>query len=135
MKGIGAIALSGGIVALLGVGIAAAVTNPSEVEYQKYAAAQLAEYLETNICTQTPETLGLRDRCRELATSNSPELEQLVAENTERQDYVLFSIYQTDLSVNSLLPPFLSIGSGLPSYHFQTLAVFDKLYTYEVERR
>lgn len=135
MKEVGAIALSAGIVVFLGVGIAAAVTNPTEAEYHQYAAAQLGDYLETNICTQTPETLGLRDRCQELATSNQGELEKLVAENTEHQDYVVFSVYQTNLSINSLLPPYLSIGGLLPAYHFETLAAFDKLYTYKVERR
>ena len=135
MKAVGTIALFGGITALAGLGIAAAVTNPSEAEYQQYAADQLSTYLKDNVCTQAPETLGLRDRCVELAESNQGEFEALIASNTQRQDYVFFSVYQTDLSVNSLLPPYISIGSLLPTYHFETFGAFKNLYIYKAEKK
>ena len=136
MKSVRTAALLTGVTALLGIGIASAVTNPGEAAYSKYAAEQLGTYLKDNICSQVPTALDLRKRCLSLAENNRGEMEQLVAENTQRQDYVFFSTYKTDLTVNSLLPPYLSIGGSLlPAYHFETIAAFNTFYTYKAQRR
>ncbi|MBD1863425.1 MULTISPECIES: DUF4359 domain-containing protein [Trichocoleus] len=136
MKGVRTAALLTGLVALLGVGVGSAVTNPSEAAYNKYAAEQLGAYLKDNICSQAPTAFGLQKRCLSLAANNRGEMEQLIAENTQRQDYIFFSTYQTDLSINSLLPPYLSLGgSFLPAYRFETVGAFNTFYIHKAQRR
>lgn len=136
MKGVKTTALLTGFTALLGLGIASAVTNPKETAYNQYAAAQLGTYLKDNICSQAPTAFGLQKRCLSLSENNQGEMVQLVAENTQREDYIFFSTYKTDLTVNSLLPPYLSIGGSLiPAYHFETIGAFNTFYTYKAQRR
>ncbi|MBW4490483.1 MAG: DUF4359 domain-containing protein [Trichocoleus desertorum ATA4-8-CV12] len=136
MKGVKTAALLTGLTALLGMGIASALTNPNETAYNKYAAEQLGTYLKDSICSQAPTAFGLQKRCLSLAENNRGEMEQLVAENTQSQNYIFFSTYQTDLSVNALLPPYLSLGGSLlPAYHFETVAAFNTFYIYKAQRR
>lgn len=118
--------ITGGVI-LAGLGIAMAITNPGRNAYEAYAVEQLTNYLEREACTQAPQELGglLQRLCSSLVRTGQPQLQQLVAQNTERQNYFLFSIYRTDLSV----------ASFLPRYHFETVGAFQNFYTYEVEER
>lgn len=125
MKGLGTAALGVGLTALFGLGIAAAVTNPQPSAYEDYATEQLSAYLRDNVCTQAPESFGLRKQCVSLIESNQSEVSQLVAESTQRQNFWVFSLYQTDLAVTPLLP----------AYHFETVGAFKTFYTYKVEKR
>ena len=115
--------------AVLGaVGVVMAVTNPNQATYEAYAAQKLTEYLKSEVCTEAPKAFGgnfLRYNCAELVDSSQPGIQRIIAASTQRQNFILFSIYTTDLSINPVIP----------AYHFETVAVLQKFYTYTAEER
>jgi hypothetical protein len=68
-----------------------------------------------------------------LVNSNQSEIKQIISQGTERYNFVVFSIYQTELSITQV-SPFLPSGL-LPSYHFGTLAVGHQFYIYQAEQQ
>jgi uncharacterized protein YceK len=114
-------------IALVGVGVVLALTNPGQAAYDDYATAQLTEYLKENTCSQAPSFLGnlLQTQCAELLEDNQGEIKRLISESTERQNFLILSIYRTNLSVSSLLPV----------YEFETVGVFRDFYTYKARRQ
>jgi Domain of unknown function (DUF4359) len=128
MKGFQIAIAVGGIV-LASVGGTLALTNPSQSTYEAFALEQLTLYLKGNACTQLPSGLDfLQDRCKSLVLSlidtGRPQLKQLIIKNTDRQNFIFFSVYRTDLT-----PP-----PPLPSYHFETIGVFQNFYIYQSDR-
>ena len=97
------------------------ITNPGQGNYEEYASKQLNIYLKEDVCPGI--TKELRNPCRILVDFARPQLESAIANQTQRQNFLLFSVYQTDLS----------IPSALPDYHFETLGIFDQFYTYCAE--
>jgi hypothetical protein len=116
-----------GLAALAGVGLAMANTNPSEDEYEKYALQQLTLYLKSNVCQKTPTLLEnlIKLNCAELVDSVNPQLQAIIAGNTQRQDFIILSVYTTKLELNPLIP----------SYQFETVGVFNSFFTYSAERQ
>lgn len=112
---------------LIGAGVALAVTNPDQPAYDAYATDRLTEYLKSNACDKAPNVLGslLQDRCEEVLDDNQDQLRQIISQSTERQNYWVFSIYETNLSVSEFLP----------SYEFATVGVFQNFYTYKANQR
>lgn len=111
-------------VTLMSFGGVMAVTNPGQVAYEQYAASELTTYLKEDVCMQI-EGLGdfqgvLRSQCKNLVDTGRPQLRQVIAQTTKRQNFLLFSIYQTEL----LLP------SPVPSYQFETIGVLQNFYIY-----
>ena len=118
------ISISG--IIIIGISAIAFLTNPGEKGYQKYADATLKTKLKDKICTQVSEDLGvwLEGQCHLLVNSASPYLAQIVQQQTKRQNFLLFSIYQADLP----------LPSPLPSYHLATIGVLGNFYTYQAEK-
>ena len=114
-----------GIIALVGFGGAMTITNPGQKAYEQYAMKRLTSYLKENVCTQTPEGLGklLENQCSTLVDLGRPQIQNLIASRTQRQNFLLFSIYSTELSV----------PAPLPSYRFEAVGAFQKFYIYEAE--
>lgn len=114
-------------IALAGLGVAMVVTNPGQSAYNDYATAQLTDYLKENACNKAPSVLGnfLQAQCAALLDDNQDQIEQFIAESTRRQNYLILSVYQTDLAISEFLP----------AYHFETVGVFQRFYTYKAERR
>jgi len=126
-------------IAALGAGIALAVTNPSQVAYEVYATRRLTEYLTENFCPQTSQVLGIniREGCAEAIQQNQEQLRQFIAKSTERQNFGLFSIYQTNLSLKELVPGGIAQllpETLLPSYEFQTVGVLMQFMTFKAEQ-
>ncbi len=115
----------GGIIAI-GIGAIAFLTNPGEQKYQQYADATLKTQLKDKVCTQVSEDLGvwLEGQCHILVNTASPYLVQVLRQQTKRQNFLLFSIYQADL----VLPP------PLTNYHLATIGVLGNFYTYQAEK-
>ncbi len=113
--------------ALAGVGVAMAASNPSQPAYEEYAEQRLTEYLKSDVCTKAPKALEnfLQRSCTVVIDSSRPQLQQIVSRGTQRQNFILFSVYRTDLSVKPLIP----------SYHFETVGAFQTFYTYAAENR
>lgn len=120
---------------LAGVGIALALTNPSEAVYTEYAAQRLSEYLQADLCPQAGTLL--QSSCRSFVQDNQQVLGRIVAKNTQRKDYLLWSVYKTDLAIDSMLPSLLKdvLGEELPAYHAETIGIFNTLHTYQLKRR
>ncbi|NJO75396.1 MAG: DUF4359 domain-containing protein [Leptolyngbyaceae cyanobacterium RM1_406_9] len=126
MKGITIGASIVGLV-LVGVGAVMALTNPEQSAYDDYATAELTQYLEENACSKAPSFLGnvLQTQCVELLQDNQDEIKELISESTQRQNFLILSVYKTNLSVSSLLP----------AYEFETIGVFRDFYTYKARQR
>lgn len=112
-------------VALACLGSVMAMTNPGQGEYEHYATDALTSYLKQSVCTKTAGDLkaALSSGCKTLVDTGRPNLHYIISQTTTRQNYVLFSIYETDFAFNS--------SSTLPSYQFGTVGIFQKFYTYE----
>lgn len=106
-----------------------AKTNPNQAKYEEYAAEQLTDYVKANVCNQTPKILEriIKFDCQSLVGSANPQIRQLIAEKTQRQDYLLFSVYSTDLKLDTFIP--------LPAYEFESVGAFDNFYTYKAQKQ
>jgi hypothetical protein len=109
------------------LGLIMAKTNPEQVEYEDYAVERLSKYLKNDVCIKTPHLLDkfVSFNCGQLVDSANPEIRKIITETTERQDYLVFSVYRTDLKLNS----------WIPGYRFETVGAFDKFYTYTAEKQ
>lgn len=114
-------------VGLVVLGVTMAKTNPSQAEYEEYAMQRLTKYLKSDVCKKTPKMLEslIKLDCDKVVDSASPQVRELVARTTERQDFLIFSIYRTDLKLNS----------WLPSYTFESVGAFESFYTYSAEQQ
>ena len=115
-----------GIIAI-GIGAIALVTNPGEQKYQNYAALTLRTKIKDKICAKVSQDLGvwLEGQCHILVATASPYLAEVITQQTERKNFLLFSIYQTDIP----LPPPLS------DYHLETIGAFNNFYVYQAQKQ
>ena len=127
MKALQIVATIGGT-ALVGLGVSMALTNPSQDTYEAYAVEQLTTYLKDEGCKQAPKAFGgdfLQRQCKSLVDTGRPQIEQIISQTTQRQNFVLFSIYRTNLE----------IGPILPVYQFETVGVFENFYVYQAQEQ
>lgn len=127
MKPLTIIAYTGAAAGLAALGVTMAKTNPSQVEYEEYAVQRLTEYLKTDVCKKTTNIIEnlIHFNCDKLVDSANPQMQEIIVRTTERQNYIIFSIYRTDLKINS----------WLPSYKFETVGAFEQFYTYTAEKQ
>jgi hypothetical protein len=109
-----------GAVGLLGLGAAMAIANPRPEAYDNYAATQLTQYLNNVACEKVP--MGKKP-CLSLVQSAQPQISQLISQNTERHNFLLFSIYKTKFNLPLL-----------PTYQFETLGAMQNFYIYKQEK-
>lgn len=116
-----------GVTALAVLGIVMATTNPSQRKYEDFAVQRLTEYLKIDVCTKAPKAFEnfLQRNCSVLVDSSRPQMQQIIAQTTQKQNFIFFSIYRTDLQVS----PFI------PSYHFETVGAFQNFYIYAAEEQ
>lgn len=112
-------------ISLIGLGSVMAMSNPGQDQYKYYATQELTNYLKQSVCTEIKGELkdSLSSGCKTLVDTGRPHLEYIIAQTTTRQNYVLFSIYETDLAFTA--------DSALPRYQFGTVGILQKFYTYE----
>ncbi|MBW4684194.1 MAG: DUF4359 domain-containing protein [Komarekiella atlantica HA4396-MV6] len=127
MKALTTIAYLGAAAGLAALGVTMAKTNPSQAEYEEYAVQQLAKYLKTDVCKKTTNLLEnlINLNCEKLVDSVNPQMQEILARTTERQNYIIFSIYRTDLKLNS----------WIPSYRFETVGALNQFYTYTAQEQ
>ncbi|MBH8574306.1 DUF4359 domain-containing protein [Nostocaceae cyanobacterium CENA369] len=108
-------------------GVTMAKTNPSQPEYEEYAMQRLTQYLKQDVCNKTSRLIEnlLHSKCDKLVDSANPQIKDILAATTQRQDFVVFSVYRTDLKVSA----------WLPSYKFETVGAFNNFYTYSAEQQ
>ena len=109
------------VIIILGLG----VTNPNSNEYKTYAADKISRELKDNTCTQLDNSAEsyLIKSCQILVNSIEPHIETAISRNTKHSNWLIFSIYKTQLQVNSLIP----------EYCFTTIGIFDLFLTYQIE--
>ena len=98
------------------------LTNPSVREYEDYASKELVIYAKENICQANSDTLEemLKSKvCNLMVNTGRSQLPKIIAETTQRRNYILFSIYETDIFV----------------YEFQTIGIFNKFYTIDAHQK
>jgi len=134
MKGFHLVTAVGGV-ALVGVGVVMAITNPNQEIYEEYAVAQITEYVQENLCPKAPNVFGqsFQNQCLSIVEANQGEIQRVITKGTQRQNFILFSIYQTDLSAKTVIP-FLP-ASVLPAYHFESVGAFNNFYTYRAKKQ
>ncbi|MDJ0676848.1 MAG: DUF4359 domain-containing protein [Calothrix sp. MO_167.B42] len=116
-----------GTVGLAVLGILMAITNPSQPKYEQYAVLRLTEYLKDNVCVKSPSILEnlVNINCNKLVDKANPQIKELIAATTKRHNYVIFSVYRTDLELNS----------WVPGYTFETMGAFNNFYIYKAQKR
>jgi hypothetical protein len=104
-----------------------AKTNPNQVEYEKYAIQKLTTYLKTDVCQKTPNFLEklVKVNCEQVLQSVAPQMKELITTTTNRQDYIIFSIYRTEIKLDS----------WIPGYKFETVGALNQFYTYNAEQK
>jgi len=127
MKPLTIIAYTGAAAGLAALGVTMAKTNPSQVEYEEYAVQRLTKYLKTDVCKKSTNFIEnlIHFNCDKLVDSANPQIQEIIARTTERQNYIIFSIYRTDLKINS----------WIPSYKFEKVGALDQFYTYTAEKQ
>ena len=112
-------------VAILGVMMVK--TNPSQGEYEKYAVQKLTTYLESDVCKKTPSFLEklIKVDCQQMLESAIPHIKELITTTTNRQDYMILSIFRTEIKLDS----------RIPGYKLETLGVLNQFYTYTAEQK
>ncbi|MDZ7961179.1 MAG: DUF4359 domain-containing protein [Aulosira sp. DedQUE10] len=112
---------------LAALGITMASTNPNETEYEDYAVQRLTQYLKTDVCKKSQNILEnlIHFNCEKTVDSFNPQMRGIIAGTTQRQDFLIFSVYRTDLKLNSVIP----------SYKFETVGAFNNFYTYSAQQR
>jgi len=100
------------------------LTNPGESDYDDYAAEKLVFYVKDKICLEQGVGVFLQRYCRTLLDSSRKQLGHLISQKTQRHNYLLFSVYSTDLS----------LPAPIPRYQFETIAILENFYTYESDR-
>ena len=117
-----------GIVGIIatGIGAIALATNPGVAGYRQYADSKIKTESKEKICTQVALDAGgwLEGQCHILISTASPYLAEAITQQTERQNFYLFSIYQADLS----------LPKPLPEYHVATIGIFGNYYTYQAKK-
>ncbi|MBD2677600.1 MULTISPECIES: DUF4359 domain-containing protein [Nostoc] len=127
MKQLTIIAYTGAAAGLAALGVTMAKTNPGQVAYEEYAVQRLASYLKTDVCKKTTNFIEnlIRFNCEKLVDQANPQMQEIINRTTERQNYIFFSIYRTDLQ----------LSSWVPSYKFETVGAFDQFYTFTAEQQ
>lgn len=116
-----------GTVALGGLAAFMALTNPRQDSYQDFAVGELSKYLKEEACPQIGKIEELRDllqdQCPKIVSKGRPLIQEIIAHQTRRDNFIFFSIYRTNLD----------IGLGLPAYRFVTVGAFRKFYIYQAD--
>lgn len=113
------------------LGVWMATTNPSQGAYEEYATQRLTEYLKENVCDKPKGILDnlpikINSHCDDFLDSANPQVEKIIARTTQRQNFIIFSIYHTDLKLESF--------SLIPGYKFESVGAFNNFYVYKAQQ-
>ncbi len=118
------------------LGVSMATTNPSQAAYEEYATQRLTQYLKDNVCDKSQSFLdkGFLDnllgkidsQCDKLLDSANPQVQEIISKTTQRQNFIIFSIYHTNLKLESF--------SLIPGYKFESVGAFNNFYIYKAQK-
>jgi hypothetical protein len=110
------------ILFLLGIGIGLILTNPNRAAYETYAVEQITD-LAKEQCNQAHSQYGiiLQGPCRTAIEVFKPQIRPLISANTQRHNWILVSIYRSDVS----------IPAANFSGQVETIGILNNFYTYK----
>ncbi|MBE9223000.1 DUF4359 domain-containing protein [Cyanobacterium stanieri LEGE 03274] len=111
--------VSGTILAIFG-GILM-FTNPNQRQYEEFAEEKLSLYAKENLCQAGAPALDqvLKSQvCHMMVEAGKRQIPRVVRETTQRKNYMLLSIYETNLYL----------------YQFRTIGVFNNFYVLNVDQ-
>ncbi|MEL6442391.1 MAG: DUF4359 domain-containing protein [Cyanobacteria bacterium J06621_8] len=111
---------------LISLGAIAFVTNPDQQSYQKYAGKEIQTNVKDKVCAQVATDLGvwLEGQCHILITTAGPYLAEIINQQTTRHNFLLFSLYQADLT----------LPSPIPEYRLRTVGILGNFYVYQAQK-
>lgn len=118
------------LLVLAGLGIGGmAATNPDQLAYEQYATQTLSARLESRFCADLPDlvTQILQADCGELIRRNQSVIQEMVHAQTQRRNFLLFSLYTTTFAIPGI--------DLLPTYQVDTLGIFNQFLTYRAIQR
>ncbi len=109
------------ILVIGGLGGVMAIANPDRSAYETYGVEQLGE-LAKGECDRAPGGFGLilQEPCRAAIESFKPQLRPMLAQATTRQNFIIFSIYRSEISI-----PVANFNAKVES-----IGIFNNFYTY-----
>jgi hypothetical protein len=98
------------------------LTNPDRFAYETVAVDRISD-LAKDQCDRAPAGLGvfLKEPCQAAIEAYKPQLRLLLTEHTSRQNWVIFSIYRSDIS----------IPVGNMNARVETIGMFDRFFIYK----
>jgi len=126
MKAWNVVVMVGGV-AMVGLGTVMAIANPEQPAYEQYATGQVNSYLKNTLCNQSILGNLIQQPCNSLVETAKPQIQEIIVKNTQRQNFIFFSIYRTDLSLSKLVP-------FAPNYRIETVGAFHNFYTYPPQK-
>jgi Domain of unknown function (DUF4359) len=109
------------ILTVCGLGGIMTLTNPERADYEDYAVEQLG-HLAISQCDRVP-AFGtvLQEPCRAALAAIKPQIRPMLAAATTRQNFIIFSIYRSNISI--------------PAANFhakvESIGLFSHFYTYK----
>jgi hypothetical protein len=74
-----------------------AITNPSKDRYITYATERFTEVGQNSICAGENIPIAAQQSCKFVISQGKGVIKPLVENSTKQQNFVLFSLYETDL--------------------------------------
>jgi hypothetical protein len=95
------------ITVVVGAGAVLALTNPKQEAYTTFATQTVSRFLVKDLCRandRSPKLLDslFKDGCQVFMRRGEAEIRTFVTHNTERQDFILFSLYTTEFPIRPL---------------------------------
>jgi hypothetical protein len=113
------LSICGGLFFLLGLCLF--FTNPSQRKYEEFATEQLIKYARENLCQAKSGELeeAIKSQmCTLMLETGKHQVPKLIGETTQRSDYLLLSMYHTNLYI----------------YSFEVIGVFNNFYVIGVDK-
>jgi hypothetical protein len=112
-------------------------TNPPSQRYESFAIWEAKDYLVADACPRKLPLVGdsLRDECVTLIQSDAstPLLRSMIRQGTRRRNFGLFSLYRTQLDIETLVP---ALPRGwVPVYEIEAIGILNTLTIYRAQEK
>lgn len=111
---------------VLGIAGGMVATNPNRESYQNYAATEMNTRLKKEVCSDLSGDF-VKSQCESFLDMTKERMRGIVANSTQRQNYFLFSIYETEFNFSPI--------PKVKSYQFTTVGVFNNFWTFEAKEQ
>jgi Domain of unknown function (DUF4359) len=111
-----------GLIAGCGLVGVMVLTNPDRSAYEHYAVDRIGDLAQAE-CDHAPAGLGVlvQETCRAAVAAYKPQLQPLLAATTSRQNWRLFSIYRSNISI-----PAVNLNVQV-----EAIGIFDRFFVYK----